>query len=76
MKHYSALALTIRDNKIAPVENISSVSYDFHNADYCSVVKFLASINWVNVLDERDVDNATMTLSHIFGHVRLKENHE
>lgn len=69
VRYHPPLALTLVSRSSNATENIASVFYDFRNADHRSITEYFAAIDWLNVLDERDVDKAALTLSHIIGHV-------
>ncbi|XP_062716091.1 uncharacterized protein LOC134291840 isoform X3 [Aedes albopictus] len=69
VNHHKALVITLHDHQISLAQSISSVFYDFRKADHQSIIEYLAAIDWNDVLDERDVDIAARTLSHILGHI-------
>ncbi|XP_053691160.1 uncharacterized protein LOC128739688 [Sabethes cyaneus] len=68
VRHHPPLVLTLSNHHSNLTKTIPSVSYDFRNADHRSIAEFFATINWFDVLDENDADNAALTLSHIIVH--------
>lgn len=68
-RHHPPLILTLNDRHTIEMKGIVPVSYDFPNADHGGIAEYFASIDWLNVLDGRDADEAALTLSNIIGHV-------
>ncbi|XP_062713697.1 uncharacterized protein LOC134290552 [Aedes albopictus] len=69
VNHHPPLVLTLDDHCSSKMMTVAPVFYDFRNADQQSIIEFLSAIDWTAVLDERNVNNAAQTLSHILGHV-------
>lgn len=69
VKHHPPLVLTLNDRRPNDPKTIVPTFYDFRNADHRSIAEYLSAVDWLHILDERDSNDAALTLSHIVGHV-------
>lgn len=69
VNHHPPLVLTLRDCQSYETRTSIPFFYDFRNADHRSIVEYFAAVDWLDVLDNGDVNVAAQTLSNIIGHV-------
>ncbi|XP_055543377.1 uncharacterized protein LOC129728926 [Wyeomyia smithii] len=68
--HHPPLHLVLNGNPTTVNMNtVSDVVYNFRRADFASMLGVLYSLDWDDILDNNDVNAATLTLTHVLGYI-------